>query len=266
MGGSMSKVKVVAELNTPKEQIIENVKTNICRPLPQVQPHDIQESVIGIVCGGPSLNNTFEDLKEKHKAGMSVVSTNATHDWLMERGIRASAHVQLDARPFNARFVKNWHEKTKYLIASQSDPSVFDTLAGANTWMWHCIGVEGEKAVLDKHYLGNYFTIPGGSTVGLRAIALMRMLGFKRMEMYGLDSCYMGDEHHAYEQKENDTKQMAEVEIHGKVFKCSSWMHSQATEFCEFIKNFGNQFELIVHGDGLIAHILKTGASLSKED
>ena len=50
----------------------------------------------------------------------------------------------------------------------------------------------------------------GGSTVTLRAIHLFRMLGFSKFEVYGFDSCIIG-QHHAYEQKENDDEQVIDV-------------------------------------------------------
>jgi hypothetical protein len=47
----------------------------------------------------------------------------------------------------------------------------------------------------------------------------------------------------------------------GRVFSCAPWMISQATEFIEIIRRMGDAFELQIHGDGLLAHILEVGAS-----
>jgi hypothetical protein len=50
--------------------------------------------------------------------------------------------------------------------------------------------------------------------------------------------------------------------VGGKSFKCHSWMAFQAQEFITLVKHiFPDDLELNVHGDGLIAHILKTGAA-----
>lgn len=249
------------KLNMPDECFIENVKSSIRRGLPQVQPHELSDQVIAIVGGGPSLKDSIEDLKEKHKNGMKVVSLNGTHDYLIENGIRPSVHVQVDGREFNARFVENWQEKTKYIIASQCHPKVFDNLKDAEVYIFHCPSEVVPQRILSEYYFGNYYQVPGGSTVMLRAIPLMRMLGFKKMEIYGFDSCIMDARHHAYIQEENDKGPVTTVTVNDKKFLCFAWMYSQAQDFIDMVKAVGDEFELIVHGDGLIAHILESSAN-----
>ena len=46
--------------------------------------------------------------------------------------------------------------------------------------------------------------IGGGTTVGLLAMSLAFLRGFRKIHLYGFDSCYRGDEHHAYAQNLND--------------------------------------------------------------
>lgn len=245
--------------NTPDDIVIENIKSSVGRFLPELRPHQLQDQVIALVGGGPSLEFTKDDLIEKYESGVKLVSMNGTHDWLLDNGMRPSAHIQVDARDFNARFVENWQEKTKYLMASQCHPQVFENLDGADTYLFHCEG-GGTKDFLDEYYDGKYLSVAGGSTVMLRAIPLMRMLGFKRMEIYGFDSCLMNNGHHAYEQTENDKGAITTFELNGKEFTCFAWMYVQAKEFMDLIRAIGDEIELLVHGDGLIAHILKTSA------
>ena len=261
----MSKVEVIRDVNTPINKIVDNIKTNIRRGLPQFQPHEDCDKTIMIVCGGPSLKDFEEEIIQKSADGIPVVSTNATHDWLIEKGVIPSLHIQLDARPFNKRFVKNWNPNVKYFIASQSDPSVFDTLKGADIRVFHCVGKKEEIIELNKYYFGEYFAVPGGGTIGLRSMMLIRMLGFHKIEMYGFDSCYLDDEHHAYDQKENGIEPVGEFEYGDKTFKCEPWMFEQAQDFCKMIEHLDEKFNLVVHGDGLIAHIIKTGAKLEGE-
>ena len=250
------------KLNMPFEQYRSNVESSIRRQLPQAWPHQEQDTVIGLVGGGPSLDDQIDDIIEKHKNGMKFVSMNASHDFLLDHGIRPSVHVQIDGRAFNKRFVENWQEKTKYMIASQCAPEVFDTLTDAEVYLFHCICGESvvPKSTYNDYYMGNYVILPGGSTVMLRTIPLMRMLGYKQMEVFGFDSCITDNRHHAYMQEENDQGPVATIEVSGKEFFCFSWMVSQANDFIEMVKAIGNTFELKVHGDGLIAHILESSA------
>lgn len=250
--------EIIYKLNTPNELILENVKSSLKRGLKEVKPCYIQNDPIALVCGGPSLDETFPVLEEKVREGMKVVSVNGSHDWLLERGIRPSAHVQIDARAFNSRFVKNWQEKTKYLIASQCHPDVFDTLEGADVYLFHCLSTKEEHEYLESQ--GDFYEVPGGSTVATRAIPLLRMLGFTRIEVFGFDSCLMNGEHHVYIQEENNEAVLVNVTLGDREFVCDGWMLSQAKEFMSIVKNMGELFELVVHGDGLIAHILKTSA------
>jgi len=90
------------------------------------------------------------------------------------------------------------------------------------------------------------------------------MLGFHNIHMYGFDSCLREDEHHAYAQPENDYgTHPIPVSVGGRIFYCDPWMFSQATEWMEMIGLFGDEISLDVKGDGLIAHIIKTGAELT---
>jgi hypothetical protein len=105
-----------------------------------------------------------------------------------------------------------------------------------------------------------WFPVLGGSTVMLRAIPLLRMLGYWRMQIYGFDSCLMDTEHHAYPQQENDEKMVVHVSIGGKVFACHPWMASQLQEFLDIMRLLADEVALVVHGNGAIAHIIATAA------
>jgi hypothetical protein len=169
----------------------------------------------------------------------------------------------VDGREFNARFVEPVDERNLYLIASQVSPKVLEHLPLERTYLWHT-NINLIKEELDKRY-ELWFNTPGGSTVLLRAIPLLRMLGFKRMHLYGCDSCLSGSDHHAYGQPENDKELVLPVTCGDRIFQCHPWMVSQASEFCDLIKIFGNEFELSVAGDGLLAHIIATGAQMAEE-
>jgi len=252
------------DLNYPTSAVSVNISQNIRRPIPQVQPHDCQNQAIGLICGGPTLQSFKEEILDRHADGMRFVTLNGSHDWMLDNGMRPSAHVMVDSRPSNARFIKRWHEKTKYLIASQCHPKVFDTLKDANVYIWHACLNSVDRAALDEHYLGRYFTTLGGSTVTLRALSLLRMLGFMKIEVWGFDSCLMDGKHHSYDMPENDGERHATVRVGDKEFLCEPWMLSQAEEFQGLAKALGDELEMLVHGDGLIAHMIKTGASVEK--
>lgn len=262
----LSKLEINMGMNSGRGQILDNIRTNIKRHLPQVQPFKPNDQRIALIGGGPSLEQTRDELDKCVEEGVKLVSLNGTHDWLVENGYRPSAAVLVDSRPFNARFVANPVKGCKYFIASQCDPSVFDVLEDHDeVYIWHAVNNIGEEQILEDYYFKRFIFIIGGSTVMLRGIWLMRTLGFKKMEAFGFDSCYLDDKHHAYDQPENDGSEIRNVECMGRKFKCAAWMASQYDDFLHFIKEAGDHFELNVHGDGLIAHVMKEGAKLFDE-
>ena len=251
------------KINTSEEKIFSNIKENSKFPCKHVRAHQIQDEVeIQIICGGPSLNDFEDEIIENWQNGMKTVTMNGTYNWAQERGITNVNQCMIDARPFNKRFCEPVRDDCNYFIASQCDPEVFEMLPHDKTYFWHCTGSAAAVDVVNDNY-PEYLIAGGGSTVALRTICLMRILGFKKMHVYGMDSCNMDGEHHAYSQPENDYKvRNIPVTVEGRTFDCQPWMAYQAYDLVSMVKTIGDEFMLDVKGDGLIAHIFKTGAEM----
>ena len=253
--------EIICGVNEDKEKIRDNIRKNIQLGLPQVQPYETQwNKVVGLVLGGPTLKETFPDLLEKRQNGMPVITINGSHRYCMTGGLTPSAMIMLDSREFNNRFVYPLVEDCKYFISSQCHPSVFENLKDNKVWIWHCAG-DDNFDLLKEVYGEEYYPIMGGATVALRAVHLLRMLGFHKFEMYGFDSCIMG-EHHAYEQPENDGEEVLDVVVSAKEFRCTAAHYHQAKEFVDMISKTGEHYDLAIHGDGLISHIINNPDSL----
>ena len=74
--------EVICSINEDPEKIRENIRSNIKREIPQVEPHETQDKVIALAVGEPTLKDTFSDLIYKRDNGMPVVSVNGTHKYL----------------------------------------------------------------------------------------------------------------------------------------------------------------------------------------
>ena len=248
------------QVNTAIDKVLDNIKTNVKWGCKHVRPHQIQEdNEIMILAGGPSLNDFKDEIIEKWKNGTKVVTVNNAYNWALDNGITKLNQCMIDARPFNKRFCEPVMPDCNYFIATQCDPSVFETLPPERTFYWHCNPHPDAVDLIHNTY-PEYIMCGGGSTVTLRAIVLMRVLGFKKQVIYGFDSCLIGDEHHAYEQKENDTDpSILETMVEGRKFICQPWMAQQATEFALLIDVLKDEFSLTVKGDGLMAYILNEG-------
>ncbi|MGW8177370.1 MAG: 6-hydroxymethylpterin diphosphokinase MptE-like protein [bacterium] len=245
------------KLNVTEEMVLENVKKNCAEKWQQVEPHLMNDKEVMILGGGPSLALFEDDIRQKRKEGMSVVTLNGTYNWALDKGLGPVNQVVVDAREFNKRFTKPYFEGCKYFLASQCHPSVFEGLPRSDIYLWHTLSdIEGLNEEIKKVY-PTFYPVPGGSTVLLRTIPLMRMLGFRRFHLYGCDSCLDGDTHHAYSQPENDGEIVCKILVDGKrVFHCYPWMVAQARQFITLVKKLGGLFDMIIYGDGLLNYAI----------
>lgn len=254
----------IGVLNVPEQQVVDNVTHNVKQGWKQVMPHETNNLEVMILGGGPSLAKYEDEIKQKRAEGVKLITLNGSYNWALEHGLVPSAQIMVDARQFNARFTKPVVENCVYLISSQCHPDVLEGLPKEKTYLWHTTA-EGVKDILNEAY-EHWWHVPGGSTVLLRAIPLMRMLGYKKFHLYGCDSCLADAEHHAYAQTENDKDFVTPVVVGGRTFMCAGWMVAQAQEFMTLIKYLGNEIEIATYGDGLLNHILVTGASMAGDE
>lgn len=267
----------VGMLNIAEDAIRANVRTNLKAGWHQVMPHAPQSTEVMILGGGPSLAGQLDTIRRMRFEGKKLVTLNGAYNWALEHGLEVSAQIVVDARPHNARFTKPVQPSTIYLMGSQVDPSVLEGLPKERTLLWHTTA-EAIRDILEEECPGKWFGVPGGSTVLLRAIPLLRMLGYSRFHLFGCDSCTFPNEltgtdagvfpnasrntHHAYPQPENEGVPLFPATVGGRVFQCTAWNIAQAQEFMNLIRVMGDMFELEIHGDGLLAWILQHGAQM----
>ena len=242
-------------LNTPPAVMVAQARRNLERELPLFIEQEAHPAHVCIVGGAPSLADTLPALRFHQGRGHLVAALNGTHDWLIERGIVPDMHIMLDARPENADFVRKPQRGVTYLIAAQCHPDVFDALEGRDVFMWvaDVPGMREMAEQVDKP-IG---LIGGGSTVGLKAMAIFYLWGFRAMSLFGMDSCYRQDAHHAYAQALNDGERRIDTIIHGKRFWCSPWMLAQADDFEHDARRYLELgVTLKAYGSGLIQTLL----------
>jgi len=256
----------VARVNVKDEQLRANVQANCSAGWQQVQPHESNDMEVLMIGGSPSLGQFEDTIKQMRAEGKKLITLNGSYNWALEHGLRPSAQIIVDARAFNARFTKPVIDDCKYLLASQCDPSVLEGLPKDRTYLWHTAVATIEDILKAQYEV--WWPAPSCSTVLLTGILLLRMLGFKRFHLFGCDSCLSEDKaHHAYAQPENDSEVIVPVTVNGgRVFWCHGWMIAQCQSFCDLVKFLGDEIEIAVYGDGLLAHVLKTGARLADED
>lgn len=277
-------VELHGQINVSDDHLLANVRSAIRRPYPQVRRDAVKRDRICLVGSGPSLADTEQALVDllfagRTKAGQPatrLVTVNGAYHWCLERHLQPSIQIVMDARATNARFLEPAIPNCTYLLASQCAPETWDAVEGRpDVWMFHAANaMEGAlRELLDAHFLGQWQPIGGGTTVGTRAIMLLRILGYLTFDLFGMDSCWLGDVHHAMDQPENAHDARMPFQIHpsgepekARTFWCSPWHVKQAEDFLQLIRINGDAFQLQVHGDGLLAYILSIGADCVLED
>lgn len=244
-------------VNVTHDALYANVAENVKRDLPWFTGYRPNNRTCVLVCGGPSMADSLDAIKAHKRRGTPIVTVNNALRFLIGHGVMPTSHAMLDARPENVSFVQNVVPGVRYFIASQSHPSVFDALEGQDVVMWHnAIGdgaqLEEIAAAYERHDRP-LIQVPGGCTVGLRAMYLIYMSGFRKLHVYGMDSSYAEGRHHAYDQALNDADATLEVVMGGNHYLCARWMARQAEEFRgEFHDLTARGMSIFVHGRGLI--------------
>jgi hypothetical protein len=256
--------------NVTDDVVLANVRASIRRGHPQVWLQHVKPERVCIVGGGPSLDETFDELRDLVFSGAKLVTVNGAYQWCLDRNLRPSAQVMIDARPSNARFVDPMVPNCTYFLASQCAPEVWDAVEGRpRVAIWHDAHEGAVTDELDRYYCGHWQGIAGGTTAGLRAVGLMRTLGYLRFDLFGIDGCWLDGKHHAYQQPENDRDKRLTISVTptggqtGQSFEVAPWHVKQLEDLVLFMRTSGDKFVLNIHGRGLLAYALQSHADVT---
>jgi 6-hydroxymethylpterin diphosphokinase MptE-like/Methyltransferase domain len=210
-----------------------------------------------LVGGGPSIECCLPIIRLMAGNGATVFGLNNAANWLKQHGIQPHYQVMLDARPEMVDMILD-DDECVLLAASQSNPPVQDK--ADYLWNAHFDGID--QFLPENDSGASAITVCGGSSVGLMAISLAYIMGYRKFAMFGYDSCYSGDKHHAYEQALNDGEKIIDVRLFGKDFKCAPWMAMQVKEFqCLATQLIELGCEISVYGAGLLQMMAAAMAS-----
>lgn len=244
---------------TSTDKIIENIKENIKLTIPAIHnDKNWREGMpIAIVGGGPSLKTELENLRKCKY----IMACGSVHDYLMSKGIVPTWTVVCDPDLIMQSYLTRVDQDcTKFLIASQCDPSLFEYFKekGANVTIWHLNGDKFDVSV----YGNNQIAIGGGCTVGTRAMVIAMGMGFFNLHLYGMDTALTNQEHHAYEwndptiEKIHDTHDI-QLEIDGPKFTIAGYHLGQLFDIRALMSQYANRMQLTVHGESFLAYYMR---------
>lgn len=225
----------------------EQIKQAIVRVPGRIQPQPERSEPVAVVCFGPSLQHTWEQVK----AFKYVISCSGSHQFLLERGIVPTWHIEVDPRPHKVTLIGPPHPDVEYLIASTCHAKVFDHLEGHKVSLWHVFDAseDGQRLLPPGEW-----AITGGCDVGLRALTIAGFLGFRDLQVFGMDhSAGTVDEpterRHAAAHPNGGDK-FAHCDYQGKTYRTTSGMLEAARQVWHELDQMP-AVKATFHGEGL---------------
>lgn len=265
-------ISFVPGCNTSPEVIREQFKQNIDRPIRPFKSYTlVKKEPIAIVCGGPSLKDRIEEIRGFEGP---VLSCNGAYNFLLENNIPSDYFMLLDCREENISFIEKMGLLTIHYIAAQAHPSIFDRLQSLGAVIrMYLTNLPDLKELIGDRARKNYCVLGGTvGTVGIKAMALAHALGYRKMHLFGYDSSYADDEHHAFPQPLNDNTKTMEVFVEDRKYITSPTLANQAEQFPPWAKSLVTHAgcEIELHCSGLLPdfmnHCNKIGQEKSLEE
>lgn len=232
-----------------------NVKYSISQISNRVVPGDLKTDSIAVVCYGPSLLKEWDKIK-KYKY---IMTCSGGHDFLIEKGIIPTWHIEVDPRPHKVDLITP-HSQVEYLLASAVNKNYIDACKDYNTKLWH-IYPEDTLEILPTFFPRGEWIFAGGCTVGLRAVLMSRFLGFTNIDVFGMDCSYDDNVHAGFHPNPPKENSLAIVNYCGINYKTTVGM-------VEYAREFFKQYQLLLdckislYGEGLLQHMVSTNWKL----
>ena len=262
-GFSAGNNRAVLEEYAGDDVVRENMVAALERDLADFTPSlVVHDGTMVIVGSGPSLADYADEIRQHRKEGRPIMAIKGAHEWLIERDIVPDLAVSMDSQATSLRFFKSRRQDVCYLLASKVHPDVFDHLADCQVVRWH--GWMGDDS--DKLAPQGACMVGGGSTSGLRGITLAWLLGFRRVVLYGFDSCLKGDQMRVDGSAKQQWTMPLQAGPGGPLRVCDAALASQALEFQAMTFDAMPGMKIKVVGDGLIADIMADRKRLGCND
>lgn len=183
----------------PHEELLENIRQVAKIDVPLFKKQKPSHGSAIFVAGGPTLRDHLPELRERSKAGAFIITSNNTHDFLVDSGIIPTACLLIDPKEIVSKYVRKPQKETHYYVGAVCSPKLFEALKDYKVTKVLCAyGMDDERDInlqleLYKNPPGRDFLV-GGTMTPLRAMPFAVMLGCEKLEFYGFDSCYSSNE------------------------------------------------------------------------
>ncbi len=230
--------------------------------LPRLQLAEPNSGRCIIVGGSPQVRDHLEQIRAfAAQSGAAVFALNWTHTWLINNGIVPTGCLffEIDAEPDS--ILQSTHPDTTYYICSHCHQKTFDDLAHRRRVLWHSRpNSDGEEVAFNQLFQGD-LQLGGGIGTLLRTVSLGMALGFRKFDLFGVDSSFpRGGRTHVdgYETAMDAAQDGMDVwlrdvatgELHH--FRTVGYLALQSEEFKLYCLTNHVMFNMRVHGTGLL--------------
>lgn len=227
----------------------DQIRIAVDRIKGRILPCEPNNEEVAIVCYGPSLKKTWPALKNfKH-----IMTCSGAHQFLLDKGIVPTWHVDLDPREHKVKMLGTPHKDVQYLMASCVHPSMWDVLEGHDVKLWHIFNNEDNRTLPTVYPRGDWI-LTGGNNVGLRCLVVARVLGFRKQHVFGMDCSFPKEGGHHAGEHLNANKKLYEMPYEGKMYYCEPVMITYANQFFHEMKQLPD-VHVSLHGEGLLQHM-----------
>lgn len=171
-----------------------------------------------------------------------TMALNGSLGLFREAGLTPTWWAACDPQVLVSDFLRDPPPETIYLAASKCDRTVFRALRGHQVRLWHLDDVDAVP-----------WAVPVATTITLTAIPLAVHMGFRRIDIWGWDGCYLDGLDHACPQP-HDTAHNVSVEVGRQTFHTTASWALEAQEAVYVVGQCGARIR--IHGPGMIATIL----------
>jgi hypothetical protein len=195
------------------------------------------------------------------------MAINGAYDWLRDNGVCPDWFLGIDPSPRMADYVTKACKRTRFVLGTVCHDDLFAALAGQHVEL--C-------GILQEEFSAIKDGIPGGPTAMCRAPLVAKRLGYRRVTLFGADSCYRTTNAHVYDDEPSIRldRHPIFVRCNGAVWLTDVPMLAQAEYICA--SNLGNLYDgldIEIRGDNLVAAMIRSygmaqvlGAAYRKEN
>jgi len=196
MDGTAQKPKIKF-VNPNTGNYDRNIRHAASLNLPMIEKNsNVGQGVI--ICGsGPTLHDphVMKKIRQYVEKGFKIIACKAAIKYLHEQGLKVDFGCSMDPGDHIANPDKIYKAPgTKHIIASSSDPALFEYLKDEEVLIFHSATGYEKEVALYKTLFKDSWCAGGGYNVVNRAVSAAMYMGFSPVVLAGTDCGYREDQ------------------------------------------------------------------------